>query len=166
MGRVANRIQNGTFELDGQRYILDKNDHGNTLHGGFNPFFENNTWTVEEASDKEVKLSLFSPTGTQVLILLALCPKSLMSAFFGAADLSAAMISDERLVQCPPTLRSRPRSLHLPCVSICHAAGTASLVVCCSSCLALGTGPLSGYLLVTLGCTALHFYQRSFHYDR
>ncbi|EIE18881.1 aldose 1-epimerase [Coccomyxa subellipsoidea C-169] len=65
VGRVANRVQNGTFELDGQRYILDKNDHGNTLHGGFNPFFENNTWTVEEASDKEVKLSLFSPTGTQ-----------------------------------------------------------------------------------------------------
>ena len=132
MGRVANRVQNGTFELGGQRYILDKNDHGNTLHGGFNPFFENNTWTVEEASDKEVKLSLFSPTGTQVLILLALCPKSLMSAFFGAADLSAAMISDERLVQCPPTHSSRPGSLHLPCVSkLCNAAGTASLVVCC-----------------------------------
>jgi len=63
---VANRIGNATFMLDGERYYTDKNDHMNTLHGGFNPFFENSTWTIEEASDKEVKLSLFSPDGTQV----------------------------------------------------------------------------------------------------
>ncbi len=66
MGRVANRIGNGTFTLDGQTYTTDKNDRGNTLHGGFNPFFENNTWTVLDASDNEVTLTLLSPDGTQV----------------------------------------------------------------------------------------------------
>ncbi|KAK9918686.1 hypothetical protein WJX75_005996 [Coccomyxa subellipsoidea] len=65
VGRVANRIANGSFVVDGQRYTTDKNDRGNTLHGGFNPFFENNTWTIEEASNKEVRLSLLSPDGTQ-----------------------------------------------------------------------------------------------------
>ncbi|CAL8463885.1 g3420 [Coccomyxa elongata] len=65
VGRVANRIANGTFTLDGQTYTTDKNDRGNTLHGGFNPFFENNTWTIQDASDNEVTLSLLSPDGTQ-----------------------------------------------------------------------------------------------------
>ena len=67
VGRVANRLANGTFNLDGQTYTTDKNDHGNTLHGGFNPFFENNTWTVQDASNNEVTLTLLSPDGTQVL---------------------------------------------------------------------------------------------------
>ena len=78
VGRVANRIANGSFVVDGQRYTTDKNDRGNTLHGGFNPFFENNTWTIEEASNKEVRLSLLSPDGTQVspLLVLQLLPSS------------------------------------------------------------------------------------------
>lgn len=67
VGRVANRLANATFTLDGQTYTTDKNDHGNTLHGGFNPFFENNTWTVQDAFNNEVTLSLLSPDGTQVL---------------------------------------------------------------------------------------------------
>lgn len=75
VGRVANRIANGTFQLDGQTFTTDKNDRGNTLHGGFNPFFENNTWTIQDASDNEVTLTLLSPDGTQVLAhLQALLP--------------------------------------------------------------------------------------------
>ena len=34
IGRVANRISNGEFKLDGKTYPLDKNDGNNTLHGG------------------------------------------------------------------------------------------------------------------------------------
>ena len=33
-GRVSNRIAGGTFELDGQRYTLAKNNGDNHLHGG------------------------------------------------------------------------------------------------------------------------------------
>lgn len=89
VGRVANRIANGSFVVDGQRYTTDKNDRGNTLHGGFNPFFENNTWTIEEASDKEVRLSLLSPDGTQVspLLVLQLLPSSVFPDISLAADL-------------------------------------------------------------------------------
>lgn len=35
VGRVANRIANATFELDGQRYQLAPNNGPNCLHGGF-----------------------------------------------------------------------------------------------------------------------------------
>ena len=34
VGRFANRIAHGRFELDGQIHQLDLNDHGHSLHGG------------------------------------------------------------------------------------------------------------------------------------
>lgn len=34
IGRCANRIANGTFTLHDQTYVLDINDHGNSLRGG------------------------------------------------------------------------------------------------------------------------------------
>jgi len=36
VGRVANRISNARFELNGKTYYLDKNDGRNSNHGGFN----------------------------------------------------------------------------------------------------------------------------------
>lgn len=38
IGRVANRIANGEFTLNGVRYVLDKNAGNACLHGGFNPY--------------------------------------------------------------------------------------------------------------------------------
>ncbi len=38
VGRVANRISKAQFELDGHRYLLDRNDGNNSNHGGFNGF--------------------------------------------------------------------------------------------------------------------------------
>jgi aldose 1-epimerase len=38
VGRYANRIKGGTFTLDGHTYQLDKNNLGNCLHGGTQPY--------------------------------------------------------------------------------------------------------------------------------
>lgn len=123
VGRVANRIANGTFVVDGQRYTLDKNDHGNTLHGGFNPFFENNTWTIEEASDKEVRLSLFSPDGTQVL------PDPVLTASSAVflPLLSSAVVVSILLTLALPVLV--PSSVCV-CVGISHACKAAKKDTC------------------------------------
>ncbi|MCI9643113.1 MAG: galactose mutarotase [Oscillibacter sp.] len=46
VGRYANRIAGGRFTLDGQSYILDRNDGENHLHGGPAGFFSK-VWKVE-----------------------------------------------------------------------------------------------------------------------
>src|SRR3954452_16258576 len=45
VGRYANRIANGTFELDGQRFQLPTNDGANALHGGL-AGFDRKAWTI------------------------------------------------------------------------------------------------------------------------
>lgn len=62
VGRYANRIAGGRFTLNGKAYILPINNNGNHLHGGWEGF-DKKVWTVEQLSDKEVTLSLFSPDG-------------------------------------------------------------------------------------------------------
>jgi aldose 1-epimerase len=46
VGRFANRIANGTFQLGGQTYTLLKNSNGNALHGGAKGF-DKVAWTAE-----------------------------------------------------------------------------------------------------------------------
>ncbi|EPX73416.1 UDP-glucose 4-epimerase/aldose 1-epimerase [Schizosaccharomyces octosporus yFS286] len=38
VGRYANRISNGSFQIEGKTYELDKNQSGSTLHGGNNAY--------------------------------------------------------------------------------------------------------------------------------
>ncbi len=67
LGRCANRIGGGRFELDGRTYQLATNDRGNTLHGGPVGFGEV-LWRVEEAHGGEaprLALSHVSPDGEQ-----------------------------------------------------------------------------------------------------
>lgn len=47
VGRYANRIENGTFTLDGEKYHIPENEHNgkDTLHGGFIGYDQRN-WTV------------------------------------------------------------------------------------------------------------------------
>jgi aldose 1-epimerase len=45
VGRYANRIANGAFELDGARFQLPTNDGANALHGG-RAGFDRKAWTV------------------------------------------------------------------------------------------------------------------------
>ncbi|MDZ4993918.1 galactose-1-epimerase [Clostridium perfringens] len=65
IGRVAGRIGNSTFELNGVKYNLDKNNNGNTLHGGYKGFSKK-IWDYElnEEKDKSsVTFHCFSEDG-------------------------------------------------------------------------------------------------------
>lgn len=68
VGRVANRIANGTFMLDHVRYNLTKNDGNNTLHGG-KVGFDKVLWQLEkvinEGDGPSVTLSYHSFDGEQ-----------------------------------------------------------------------------------------------------
>jgi aldose 1-epimerase len=64
-GRVANRIANGRFELDGKTYTLPINDPPNTLHGGPNGF-NKAVWKAEAAESPagpSVEFRHLSPDG-------------------------------------------------------------------------------------------------------
>lgn len=63
IGRYANRIENGTFELDGKTYHTPLNDHNwDTLHGG-TIGYDRRLWTVIGSTENSLSLSLFSPDG-------------------------------------------------------------------------------------------------------
>lgn len=69
VGRYGNRIANGKFTLNGNAYILNKNEKGVThLHGG-KVGFNKRMWKAETAigddGSQSVVLSLFSPDGEE-----------------------------------------------------------------------------------------------------
>ncbi|MES2828750.1 MAG: aldose epimerase family protein [Bacteroidota bacterium] len=61
VGRVANRITNGKFTIDGKEYTLTAN-----IHGGKNGF-DRRIWKVEELNGKEpaLKMTYFSKDGEE-----------------------------------------------------------------------------------------------------
>ena len=64
VGRVANRIADGNFELNGKTYSLPGNDGNNHHHGG--PFgFSHRVWDIRNVSSDSVTLSLDSCDGDQ-----------------------------------------------------------------------------------------------------
>lgn len=64
IGRVANRIRDGRFTLDGITHRLPTNDRGHTLHGGPDGFARREWVVVERAADRAV-FELVSPDGDQ-----------------------------------------------------------------------------------------------------
>lgn len=63
VGPVANRIANGTVQLDGRRYRLDRNEGGRTtLHGGRQGLGQRN-WTIADLSAEAVTLAIAHPDG-------------------------------------------------------------------------------------------------------
>lgn len=62
MGRYANRIKGASFMLDGNEYILPKNNGENCIHGGPRSW-QYSIYDVEEASDSRLVLNLVSPDG-------------------------------------------------------------------------------------------------------
>ena len=63
-GRVANRIANGTFELDGKTYNVTKNNGKHCLHGG-NPGFGDLNWTKTKQTAHKIVFELDSADGDQ-----------------------------------------------------------------------------------------------------
>lgn len=64
VGRYANRIAAGRFELAGREVRVGTNDRGNSLHGGPEGF-DRRSWEVVEHGPDEVVLTLTSPDGDQ-----------------------------------------------------------------------------------------------------
>lgn len=66
VGRVANRIANGRFTLNGTTYNVTKNSGQHSLHGGGNSWqgpFANATWTKVEQTHSTITYSLHSAAG-------------------------------------------------------------------------------------------------------
>jgi aldose 1-epimerase len=63
IGRYANRIAHGSFNLNGKQYSLPANDDENSLHGGPHGFY-NVVWDAKPI-DQGVELSYFSKDGEQ-----------------------------------------------------------------------------------------------------
>ncbi|MGC0341071.1 aldose epimerase family protein [Streptomyces sp. SLBN-8D4] len=64
VGRYANRIAGGRFELDGATYALAPNNAPNSLHGGERGF-DKRVWDMEPAGAHGVRLSRVSPHGEE-----------------------------------------------------------------------------------------------------
>ena len=65
IGRFANRIAGGRFELDGKEYLLPQNNSGNTLHGGPEGFHRK-VWEAKIIpSMAAIELSLVSANGDE-----------------------------------------------------------------------------------------------------
>jgi len=67
VGRVANRIANGTFTLDGKQYKLNTNNAPHLLHGG-KKGWDKMIWTAEPKETKDgpaLKLTHISPDGEE-----------------------------------------------------------------------------------------------------
>ncbi len=64
VGRYANRLAKGAFNVDGQAYIADQNQKGNCLHGG-DGGFHSLRWEIESHSDYHVTFKIVSADGDQ-----------------------------------------------------------------------------------------------------
>lgn len=62
IGRYANRISQARFTLRGVEYKLEKNDGGNTLHGGATGF-DKRMWTAQSLPGGDLELSYLSKDG-------------------------------------------------------------------------------------------------------
>lgn len=91
IGRVANRIADGKFKLDGVEYILPINNKTNHLHGGAKGF-HNQVWNVKSVNDTSIVLSYFSkdyemgyPGNLDVEVSYKLSPQNELIILYKAA---------------------------------------------------------------------------------
>lgn len=91
VGRYANRIGGGEFELNGRRYVLARNSGPNHLHGGLRGF-DRRMWSAE-AGDDYVRFSRLSPGGEEgypgnlrVAVTYTLTRRGLLIAYDAVSD--------------------------------------------------------------------------------
>ena len=79
IGRVANRVANAEFIMDGVKYRLPKNNGENCLHGGKG--FDRRVWEITEVSDARIAAEYYSadgeegfPGGLSVRVVFTLLP--------------------------------------------------------------------------------------------
>ena len=92
IGRVGNRIENGSFVLNGKEYNIGKNCGTDTLHGGFHGFNEK-VWKANPINDYTLEVSCFSPDGEEgfpanlnVSVVYTLTEKGLRLDYAAEAD--------------------------------------------------------------------------------
>lgn len=64
IGRNGNRIENGSFAIDGKTWKLETDGNGNNLHSGKNGF-SRVMWEVKEVTENSITFSHFSPQEEQ-----------------------------------------------------------------------------------------------------
>lgn len=64
IGRFGNRIADGCFQLDGERFQLPHNEGSNTLHGGYKGF-DMVVWKANQVSDQKIVFSFYSKDGDE-----------------------------------------------------------------------------------------------------
>lgn len=91
VGRVANRIADASFTMDGAIYMLTENDNGNTLHGGEGFSFRN--WRIDDLTADSVTLGYFAqdgedgfPSGVYAKVTYTLMGSSLMIEYSAIPD--------------------------------------------------------------------------------
>ena len=91
IGRVANRIADAGFTLDGKLYRLPKNDGENCLHGGLG--FDRRVWTLKESRADALTFSYTSadgeegfPANLEVAVTMMLKESSLIISYEATPD--------------------------------------------------------------------------------
>jgi len=64
IGRYANRIKNGEFNIDGKKYVLKKNKSTDHLHGGMTGF-DKKVWSYQSSSENTLVLKSLSSDGEE-----------------------------------------------------------------------------------------------------
>ena len=64
VGRVANRVANGKFSIDGKTYTLAQNNGTNSLHGGLQGY-DKVIWNITSSNNDSVTFSYLSKDGEE-----------------------------------------------------------------------------------------------------
>jgi aldose 1-epimerase len=113
VGRYANRIAHGAFELDGRRYALARNEFPHALHGG-NRGFDQRIWAADADGDSALVLRRVSPDGEEGY------PGRLAAAARYALD------DDDRLLLELTATADAPTIVNLTCHAYWNLAGEGS----------------------------------------
>lgn len=91
IGRTAGRIKDGILKLDDTEYQLDKNNNGNTLHGGKNSI-SHRFWNVENIENglcfsiKSCHLDNGYPANVEIKVSYILNDNELLIKYFATTD--------------------------------------------------------------------------------